>query len=77
MAYQQGDPVRIHRPNKKMHGLPGRYLPAPDPAFGYVAFHKKKPDELPPADALHRQADYPRTLFPLSQIRPYDNPVNL
>ena len=70
-SYKYGDPVHIHRPNKKMHGLIGRFLTAPDAAFGYVAFHKKKPDELPPADALHRQADYPRTLFPLSNILPY------
>lgn len=70
--FKQGDPVRIHRPHKKMHGQIGRFLPAPDASFGYVAVHKKKPDELPPPDMLHRQDNYPRTLFPLSQFQPYE-----
>lgn len=71
--FKPGAAVKIHRPAKNMHGAIGRFVEtAPDPHFGYVAFHKKKPNELPPVESLHRQTDYPRTLFPLSQILPYE-----
>jgi hypothetical protein len=77
-----GDPVKIHRPNKKEHGWLGRYI---EPIqveggqpFGWVAFDKKdKGAALPPSDwdKLRRQENYPRTFFPLSQILPYEQAI--
>lgn len=78
--FKLGDPVKICRPNKKMHGWLARFTSQEsDTPFGWVAVEEAEKDRLttlPPADAdkLRRQDKYPRKLFPLSQIQRYEQP---